>query len=139
MKDKTTLRLLLICVAAFATATAAAQDRDPSRERPRSAPPHADSRAGTVTDSTGSAGIAGPSEHGTDAGAPNAPTAEPEVPHADTAVKQQAQAKRRAALEHCQTITGASRTDCVQRADEEFKRATTDDTLSDRGPVPPLG
>jgi len=66
----------------------------------------------------------------------DAAPSQPKAPHVDSAVRQQADANRRQALEQCETMTGASRIDCVKRADEAFKRATSDDTLSDRGGDP---
>jgi hypothetical protein len=131
------MRLLVVIVTVLAAAVAAAQapgsGRDGARQRP------GDSRSGTVTNPTGSESVGDPAAQGVDPEVPPARDAGPQVPQADSAVKQQAQAQRRQALEHCQTMTGASRTDCVRRADEAFKRATSDDTLSDRGPDPSLG
>jgi hypothetical protein len=131
------MRLLWVVVTVLAAAAAAAQTPGSGRDAARARP--GDSGAGTVTNPTGSASVADPASHGVDPDAPPARGAEPQIPQADGAVKQQAQAQRRQALEHCQTMTGESRTDCVRRADEAFKRATSDDTLSDRGPDPSLG
>ena len=125
--------------ASLAAGTALAQSADPERDASRSAPRHEQSRAGTVTNppAPGAAGA------GTPAGEPegaHSRAPRPTTPHADGAVKQQAEAKRRAELEHCQTLTGESRADCVRRADAEYRRATSDDTMSGaHEPGPSLG
>jgi hypothetical protein len=101
-------------------------------------PPRQDrSRAGTVTNPPISDSVTDP---GAVTATPEAPSSgSPEIHQPDTSVRQQAGAKRREALEHCQTLTGASRTDCVKRADDEFRRATGNDTLSHRGRDPSYG
>jgi len=127
--------LAVLAAASLAANLALAQTSDPSRDATRPAPRQQQSRAGTVTN---------PPAPGTGASAPAvesdaAPAPKPEAPHADGAVKQQAEAKRRAALEHCQTLTGESRADCVRSADAEYRRATSDDTLSEQPGPAPLG
>jgi hypothetical protein len=134
------MRLLVLAATSLAAGLALAQTADPERDASRSSPRQEQSRAGTVTNppAPGSIGGTGPRSGEPEAPASRAP--QPATPHADGAVKQQAQEKRRAALEHCQTMTGESRTDCVQRADAEYRRATSDDTLSgERAPGPSLG
>jgi hypothetical protein len=111
--------LVAVLVPTFAAALAVAQ------AQPKAPGP------GTVTNPPISGSAIDPS-------APS-PATQPKAPHADSAVRQQADANRRQALEQCQTMTGASRIDCVKRADEAFKRATSDDTLSDRGGDPFFG
>ena len=88
------------------------------------------SRAGTVTNPPISGSVTDPGAAGAAPEAPPARSASPETRQPDGSVRQQAEAKRREALEHCQTLTGASRIDCVKRADEEFKRGVGNDTLS---------
>jgi len=88
------------------------------------------SHAGTVTNPPMSGSVTDPDAASATPEAPPSRSASPESRQPDGSVRQQSDAKRRAALEHCQTLTGASRTDCVKRADEEFRRATSNDTLS---------
>ena len=119
------MRITLAAIALIAAGAALAQDR---------------ARTGTVTNPPPISGsVIDPGGAVASPDSPPARSAEPDVHHTDSAVKQQADAKRRETLEHCQTLTGASRGDCVKRADEEFRRATGDDTLSDRGPDPFYG
>jgi hypothetical protein len=132
------MRLLVIAFA-LAAGTAAAQTGDAARDASRPAPRQHESRAGTVTNPPPPGSIAAPDVPAGEPEAPESRAAKPGAPHADGAARQQAESKRREALEHCQTMTGASRTDCVRRADEEFRRSTSDDTLSDGGPDPSLG
>jgi hypothetical protein len=121
---ESSMRLLFAAAMSVAAATAVAQshpERGAARENP--------SRAGTVTHPPASGDASGAER----AGEPEAPAPrarEPEAPQGDTAVKQQAQEQRRAALENCQTMTGESRTDCVRRADAEYRRAISNDTQS---------
>jgi hypothetical protein len=52
------------------------------------------------------------------------------------AMMEQAQARHRLALEQCQATSGASRSDCVKRADDDFARTvgpTGTDTLAQQG------
>ena len=127
------MRALAFAIAAsLATVTAPAQSAD-------TAPRHEQSRAGTVTNPPAS-GAAGAGTPAGEPGAAESRAPRPAAPHADGAVKQQAEAKRRAELEHCRTLTGESRADCVRRADAEYRRATSDDTMSgEREPGPSLG
>ena len=132
------MRPLAAVAAAFtfiAAGAALAQAADIAGAPPRQNP----SREGTVTNPPVSGSAVDPNGAAATPEAPPARAAEPEGRHPDTTVRQQADAKRRQALEHCQTLTGASRIDCVKRADAEFRRATSDDTLSDRGPDPFYG
>jgi hypothetical protein len=53
-----------------------------------------------------------------------------------SAVMEQAQARHRVATEQCQATSGASRSDCVKRADDDFARAVGPagtDTLAQQG------
>ena len=130
--------LAVLAAASLAASLVLAQTSDPSRDASRPAPRQQQSRAGTVTNPP--APGTGASAPAADSDAAPAPAPKPEAPHADGAVKQQSEAKRRAALEHCQTLTGESRADCVRRADAEYGRAASDDTLSDQpGPGAPPG
>lgn len=129
-----------LVAASLAASAAFAQTADPQRDASRPSPRQQQSRAGTVTNPPGPGAIGDTGPRAGEAESPTSHAPQPAIPPADGAVKQQAQEKRRAALEHCQTMTGASRTDCVRRADAEYRRATSDDTLSgEREPGPALG
>jgi hypothetical protein len=134
------MRLILAAAACLAVATALAQGADPERDASRPAPRQSESRAGTVTNPPAPSGAGRAASRAGEPGAPAARAPERETPHADGAVKQQAEAKRRGELEHCQTLNGESRADCIRRAEAEYRRATSDDTLSgERAPGAPLG
>jgi hypothetical protein len=128
----------VVAAASLAASVAFAQTADPERDASRPPSRQQQSRAGTVTNPPGPGAIG---DAGSRSGEPESPASRaPATPPADGAVKQQALEQRRAALEHCQTMTGESRTDCVRRADAEYRRATSDDTLSgERAPDPALG
>ena len=97
------------------------------------------SSGGTVTNPPAVPGADEPGAPAPEHDSPPAHGAEPDVHHGDTTVRQQAEARRREALEQCQALTGASRIDCVKRAEADYRRAISEDTLSDRGPGPSLG
>ena len=131
---------LLVAVSAFAALAgpACAQPADRARGDPGAS--QAAPRGGTVTNPPVSGGASDdPGAPATGHDAPPAHAVEPDVHHGDITVRQQAEEKRRQALEQCQSLSGASRTECVKRADADYRRAISEDTLSDRGPGPRPG
>jgi hypothetical protein len=119
----------------FVAGSALAQSTDIGSSTPR----QDRSRAGTVTNPPISGSAIDPDGASAAPDAPPSRAVQPEIHQPDISVRQQAEAKRRQALEHCQTLTGASRTDCAKRAGEEYKRGTGNDTLSYRGSDPFYG
>lgn len=116
------MRLVLVAAACLAAGTALAQS------------------AGTVTNPPAPSGAGGAASRAAEPETPAARAPGRETPHGDGAVKQQAEAKRRTELEHCQALNGESRADCIRRAEAEYRRATSDDTMSgERGTGASLG